>query len=69
MNYILYHIIIKIYKRYDIYLSVPTKDTVKFNKEIGFIYCVNKNYKLNVIRLIYDFHSIYPTHSKITSWL
>jgi DNA polymerase elongation subunit (family B) len=45
-------------KRYDIYLSVLTKDTLKFNKEIGFIYCVNKNYKLNLASSFKTFHSI-----------
>ena len=44
-------------KRYDIYLSLPTKDTLKFNKEIGFIYCVNKNYKLNIASSFKSFHS------------
>jgi len=44
-------------KRYKIYLTISTNDTLKFNKEIGFVYCVNKNYKVNIASSFKTFHS------------
>jgi DNA polymerase elongation subunit (family B) len=44
--------------RYKINLSVSVKDTEKFYNNIGFIYCVNKNCKLNISSSFRSFHSM-----------